>query len=124
MSTIIVELYDALREAGVSDEKAKAAAAAVISTETEDRLATKADLGALRLATKTDLAQLEASTKADLAQLEASTKADLAQLEGSIKADLAQLRVTVAQVEGHILRWVVGTIIAMTAVFAGIVKLL
>ena len=95
MSTIIAELYDALREAGVSDEKAKAAAAAVIGGETEQRLA----------------------TKADLAHLEAVTRADLAQLEG-------RLQVSLAQVEAHILRWVVGTIIAMTAVFGAIVKLL
>lgn len=84
MSTIIIELYDALRAAGVDEDKAKAAAAAVMGGAARNDLATKADLNELRLATKTDLANL--------------------------RADLIQ--------------WSVGAIIAMTAVFAAIVKLL
>ena len=57
MTTIIVELYDALREAGVSDDKARAAARAVIGLE---HAATKADIAELRQATRADLAELEA----------------------------------------------------------------
>ena len=45
MTTMITELYEAFREAGVSDDKAKAAAAAVI--------------GLGHTATKTDLAELK-----------------------------------------------------------------
>jgi hypothetical protein len=73
VSTIVVELYEAFRAAGVDDAKAKAAAGAVV----------------------------DSAARADLA-----TKADLAQLES------------------RLIRWNVGTIIAMTAVFAAIVKLL
>jgi hypothetical protein len=46
------------------------------------------------------------ATKADLAELKAATKADLAEL----KADL--------------IKWNVGTLIAMTGLFTAIVKLL
>jgi hypothetical protein len=81
MSTIVIELYDALRAAGVSDEQAKAAAGAVIGGE--------------GLATRTDLAV--------------------------VKADLVAM---MAGMETRIVRWNAGTIIAMTAVFAAIVKLL
>jgi len=48
MSTIIAELYDALRSAGVSEEQARAAAAAVLSAGRESDLATKADLAEFR----------------------------------------------------------------------------
>ena len=67
MSLIVSEIYDALIEAGTSEDKAKAAAAAVPSVE--------------RLATKEDIAKLERSTKADIAKLERSTKADIARLD-------------------------------------------
>jgi hypothetical protein len=73
VSTIVVELYEAFRAAGVDDVKAKAAAASVV----------------------------DSAARADLA-----TKADLADL----KAEL--------------IKWVVGTLIAMTGLFAAIVKLL
>ena len=84
MTTIVAEIYDALKAAGVPDEQAKAAAGAVVGSDTQSGLATKGDLS-----------ELEARLKADMSQLEA-----------------------------RLIKWNVGTIIAMTAVFAGIVKLL
>ena len=80
MSIVVAELYDALRAAGVDDDKARAAAAAVVGAETREGLATKTDVSELRR----DMAELEA----------------------------------------RLIRWAVGTLIAMTAVFAAIVKLL
>ena len=59
MSLIVSEVYDALIEAGTSEEKAKAAAGAIPSL-------------AERLVTKEDLAELKASFKEDLAELKAS----------------------------------------------------
>ena len=54
MTTIVSELYTALRAAGVEDEIARAAAKSVIAIEDKEQLATKADLvelrGELRLA--------------------------------------------------------------------------
>ena len=60
MSQIIIELYDALKAAGVDEDKAKAASAAVVGAESRSDLATKADINELRLATKADLANLKA----------------------------------------------------------------
>ena len=56
MSVIVSEVYDALIEAGASQEKAKAAAAAI---PVGDQLATKADLVPLA----THISQLEADVR-------------------------------------------------------------
>ena len=56
MSLIVSEVYDALKEAGASEEKAKAAAGAIPLAE--------------RLATKEDLADLKASLEARLSKLD------------------------------------------------------
>jgi hypothetical protein len=71
MSAIVAELYDALRTAGVPDDKAMAAA--VVGADGKSELATKADL---------------------------------------------------SELEARLIKWNVGATIAMTAVFAAIVKLL
>ena len=55
MSIIVSEVYDALIEAGASEEKAKAAAAAIPVGE--------------HLATKEDIAELKAELKAEIAGL-------------------------------------------------------
>ncbi len=46
MSLVVVELLDALKAAGVPDDQARAAAAAVVDREIEPRRVTKADLDA------------------------------------------------------------------------------
>ena len=65
-----VAVYDALKSAGVDEEKARAAARSVAFPE-RDQLATKSDLAALQAVNKADLAALRAVTKADLAEMEA-----------------------------------------------------
>jgi hypothetical protein len=73
MSIVVGELYDALRKAGVDDDLARAAAAAVIGVEQRTDLATKADL---------------------------------------------------ADLKAELVKWNVGTLVAMTGLFAAITKLL
>lgn len=77
MSTVVLELYEALKSAGVADDGERAAARAVLSVEDKAQLATKEDLAVLR-------------------------------------TDLAELKPAVTQ-------WTVGTLAAMTGVFAAIV---
>jgi len=67
MSLIVAEVYDALIEAGTSEEKAKAAAGAIPLAE---RLATKEDLNELKAATKKDLDALEANFNERFAKIE------------------------------------------------------
>jgi hypothetical protein len=102
MTILVAELYDALRKAGVDDDLARAAAKAVIGGEARDQLATKADVAEL----KADVAELRLATKADVTELRLATKADLAELEA------------------RVIKWNVGTLVAMTGIFAAIVKLL
>ena len=91
MSLIVSEIYDALIEAGTSEDKAKAAAAAVPSVE---RLATKEDIARLERVTKEDIARLERVTKEDIAKLERVTKEDIAKLERTTRTDIAKLERT------------------------------
>jgi hypothetical protein len=114
---MISEVYDALREAGASDEAARKAAEAVAQSDVrftaidarliriEERLGTmvtKADLEAVRGATKADLEALRGATRTDLEAVRGTmgalaAKADLEALRGAMgalaaKADLEALR--------------------------------
>ncbi len=61
MSTMVAELYDALRKAGIDEQLAKDAACAVLAADDRIDLATRADLLALKdvVASKTELAELK-----------------------------------------------------------------
>jgi hypothetical protein len=60
MTTIVTQLYTALRQAGIDEDIARAAATAVMAAEDKDHLATKADLTELRLVLKADLEAVRA----------------------------------------------------------------
>ncbi len=47
MTTIVFELFEALRKAGIDEETARKAAQAVVGAEEKEHLATKADLAQL-----------------------------------------------------------------------------
>lgn len=59
MSTMVAELYDALRKAGVDEQLAKNAAQAVLPSDARIDLATKSDLLALRTEIKADVAEMK-----------------------------------------------------------------
>jgi hypothetical protein len=80
MTTVVFELFEALKKAGVDEETARKAAQAVVGIEDKQQLATRLDVETLRR---------------EMAE---------------IKADL--------------IKWNVGTLIAMTGLFTAIVKLL
>jgi hypothetical protein len=94
MSTVIIELYDALREVGVSEEKARAAAAAVIGAESEVGFATKADVAML--------------------------KADIAVVRSEIDRVRSDVIALVADMRTDLIKWTEGTVIAVAVVFTGI----
>lgn len=100
MTVIVLEVYEALIEAGASKEKAKAAAAAIPRA---DRLATKEDISRLERdiaklehVTTSHIADLRDATKGDITRLESATKADITRLESATKADIAKLDKNVA----------------------------
>lgn len=85
MNLIVSEVYDALIEAGATEEKAKAAAGAIPFAE--------------HLATKEDISRLEAATKEDIAGLSATTSEKFAKLE----KDVAVLKLAVFTFEPAVL---------------------
>lgn len=94
MSLIVSEVYDALIEAGATEEKARAAAGAIPFAES---LATKDDVAKLEVATKEEMAKLEVATKERFAQFEAATKEEMAKL--ATKEEMGKLRARFAQFE-------------------------
>ena len=81
MSTMVAELYTALRKAGIDEDTARAAAEAVLGRQ--DGVATKADLAVL----------------------------------GS------ELRQEMAELKADLIKWNVGAMAVLTAIFAAIVRL-
>ena len=85
MSLIVSEVYDALIEAGATEEKARAAAAAIPLAE--------------QLVTRQSISRLEAVTKEDIAKLSATTGEKFAKLE----KDVAVLKLAVFTFEPAVL---------------------
>ena len=94
MSLIVSEVYDALIEAGTSEEKAKAAAGAIPLAE---RLATKEDLDGLKALFKEDLDGLKALFKEDLDGLKARLQRGPGRAEGRLRRAVCQNRRAVCQ---------------------------
>ncbi len=114
MGLIVTELYDALIEAGATERKARAAAAAIPLTEhlatREDLVATGrqladrtaglgVDLGQgiadLRTEIKEDTASLRAEVDRQITELRAEIKQEIAELRAEIKEEIAELRAEV-----------------------------
>ena len=134
MSTMVAELYDALRKAGVEEQLARDAARAVLAADARSELATRADIAELKAATKADIAELKAATKADIAELKAATKADIAELKAATKTDMAALRAEfaelkastradLAELKADLIKWNLGAMAVLTTIFAAIVRL-
>ena len=89
----------------------------------------KTDMAALERTMKADITALEGAMKTDMAALERTMKADMATLEGAMKAlertMKADLRAEVAALELRLVKWIVGTGVAVAGlVIAGVVAAL
>ncbi len=97
MTTMISEVYDALKDAtGVSDEKARKAAEAV------------AQVDARFFELKTSIETLRGETKASIEALRGETKAGFEALRGEMNAKFGEMNVRFERVEGKLAfdRWV------------------
>jgi hypothetical protein len=108
---------EALKAAGVPDAQAKGQAQALVLALWEGDLATRADSARLRAELKTDIAELRMVAKADIAELRAELKTDIAELKAEIQAMINRLLLTLISI-------IIGSMVAMTAIYAAIVKLL
>jgi uncharacterized membrane protein YidH (DUF202 family) len=117
-----LEVVDALRAAGVPDDKARAVAAS-LHREIDQRFAFHAS----QLTTRADLAETRvdlAGTRADLA----GTRTELAQAIGGVKLAIAQLEAktmtAIAHARVDLMKWGLGSMVAMTGIILGAFKLL
>lgn len=107
MTALNYELFDALKEAGASDEKASLAARSVASVDQYDQLVTKADLRAA-------IAELRAELKTDIADLRAELKTDIAELRAEMKSSMNDV---IKWVAGIMVTTAVGLVVAMFGMF-------
>ncbi len=130
MSTMLKEVYDALKEAGASEEKASAAAVAVAAYSLDrGNLATKEDIARLERATKEDITRLERATKEDtgqlkeaIARLELVTKDDIADLRTELRTTHAKLAAEIERMGRVVIMWNVGTLIAVAGLVFAIIR--
>ena len=135
-----LEVVDALRAAGVPDDKARAVVAS-LHREIDQRYV----LHAAQLATRSDLMETaarlerrlgEMATRADLAETaarlegrlgEMATRADLAELRTATRADLnedfARLEAKIAETRVDLMRWFFGSFLAMGGVLIAVLRL-
>lgn len=90
MSTMVAELYDALRKAGVDQQLAQRAACAVLPADVRMDLVTKSDLLALR---------------------------------ADVSGDLSEMKRQLSEMKVELIKWNVGAMAVLTAIFAAIVRL-
>ncbi len=111
MTTMIAELYDALKEAGASDEKAREAAKTLAERETRfDQLDRKIDALDNKIEkqiseTKGDLERQISETKSDLEKQISETKGELEKRIDAVGTDLVVVRAELAM-----LKWMIGGI--------------
>ena len=91
---MVTEVYQALVDAGASEEKARAAAEAIPDMS---ELADKNDLAEVRSELKQDIADLRSELKRDIVELRSEFKQDIAELRSEVKQDIAELRSEVKQ---------------------------
>ena len=122
---------------GFTEEQAEVLAAEQVNL-LNSNLATKADIAGvqqeietLRLATKADIEALRQATKADIAgvqqeieTLRLATKADIEALRQATKVDIAGVRREIETLKVDLLKWLFGALIAQGGLIVALVKLL
>ena len=115
MDTLHTALYDALQEAGTSEEKARAAAAGFPPPE---QIATKADIARLDIKMETKFAQIDIR----IAQLETKMETKFAQIDIRI----AQLETKISEIKEELtvrIMWAQGVTIGVLGVLITTLKL-
>ena len=137
MTTMVTEIYDALREAGASEEKARRAAEALANYsdrfgEVEsriDRVQTALELRIEEVANKLErrIEAMNADLERQIAALGANLELRIATLRADVERQIAGLRTDFERRIGSleasvaVLRWMMGT--TLTLVVAILIKL-
>jgi predicted nucleic acid-binding Zn-ribbon protein len=94
MSVMIAEVYEAFRETGVAEDKARAAATAI------------------------------ADFREDISGLKSSLQGTEARLKGEIEKMRQETKTDIAQAKAEILKWMFAALLGQTAIITALVKLL
>jgi hypothetical protein len=114
-----LEVVDALKSAGVPEDKARAVVVS-LHREIDQRYA----LHAAQLATRGDLAEVKGELKGELSEVKREIVAATARVEAKLAETKADLLTRLAQTKAELVRWSVGSFIAMAGVFAAIARLM
>ena len=117
MTTMISELYEALVDAGATEEKAREAAVALACMDAGGRAASGTKAGtAENLNSKDTIAEVKAELAGDIAGLDQKLSGEIA----GVKKDLAVLDKKMA-----VMQWMMGTTLAgVAAILASVVPIL
>jgi hypothetical protein len=142
-----VQVYNILRNKDFSDDEAQLMAGAY---EHNENLATKDDIAKVKdelkgdiAAVKADLTKVKDELKGDISKIredmlkmegslregmlknKADLKEDMAKMEGSLREDMAknkaELKEDMLKMESSMIRWFMGTALAMTGLLSGVV---
>jgi len=79
----------------------------------------EADIAEVKGSLEADIAELKGSLEADLAELKGSLEAGMAEVKGSLDTDIAGVKGSIAHLESSLIKWIVGTTLAVaTLAFA------
>ena len=108
-SHVHIGLYDALREAGASEEKARIAAADFPLPQ--------------YLASKEDLLKAFGEVKTEIADLRGEVKTEIADLRGEVKTEIGGVKTEIANFKASLYwtAWILG--VSIVTVIVGILKL-
>jgi ferritin-like metal-binding protein YciE len=110
-----------LRDAGMPEEQAEKIVEAINEAGRSADLVTKSDLEQAKTALKQDIAQVRTDLKQEIGQVRTELKHDIQRLEAEIKTENAELR---AELIKWIAGFVIGAVVALTGIFATLIKLL
>jgi ribosomal protein L29 len=128
-----LEIFDALRSAGVAEGPARSAVEA-LDAEFERRdatLASRADIADLRGELKIEIADLRGELKVEIADLRSELKIEIADLRievaglrSEVKIEVASLRSQVADAKSELIRWVAALFTAQIVAIGVLLRLL
>ena len=124
MTTMISELYEALVDAGATEEKAREAAVALACMDAGGRAASGTKAGtAENLNSKDTIAEVKAELAGDIAELDQKLSGKITALDEKLSGEIAETRQDIhkLQLDVAVLRWMMGA--TLTGVAAIIVKL-
>ena len=124
MTTMISELYEALINAGATEEKAREAAVALACMDAGGRAASGTKAGtAENLNSKDTIAEVKAELASDIAGLDEKLSGRITALDEKLSGKIAETRKDIhkLQLDMAVLKWMVGA--TLTGVAAIIVKL-